>query len=163
MSFGTGHHETTHLIVAEQLSINHEKKHVLDVGTGTGVLAIMAAKLGTHRSIATDIDDWCIENSKENFTLNGLSNISILQGSIDKLTFDTRFDIIYANINKNVLLNELKYYAQLLEKDGFLVLSGFYSEDIPDLESAASHHQLSFDHSKTRNNWAMMVLSKQNA
>lgn len=160
MSFGTGHHETTHLIVSEQLSINHNKKVVLDVGTGTGILAIMANKLGAKSIIATDIDEWSIENSSENFNLNELKNFKILQGSIDKLTFDYQFDIILANINKNVLINDLPYYSNLLSNAGVLVLSGFYSEDIDDLKEKAIECNLKFDHFNTRNNWAMMVLTK---
>ena len=160
MSFGTGHHETTHLIVAEQLSINHERKKVLDVGTGTGVLAIMALKLGAQSIIATDVDEWCIENSKENFDLNNLRNYEILSGTIDKLTLVGNYDIILANINKNVLLAELPYYANLLAKAGILVLSGFYSEDIEDLKEKAILSNLKFSHSKIRKNWAMMVLTK---
>lgn len=162
MSFGTGHHETTHLIIAEQLSINHGKKKVLDVGTGTGVLAIMADKLGAKWIDATDIDDWCIENSHENFELNGLQNFKILQGTIDKLTLDGSYDIIIANINKNVLLNELPIYSDLLANDGILVLSGFYSDDIDDLKAKAVQNNLLFKHSKTRNNWAMMHFVRSN-
>lgn len=160
MSFGTGHHETTHLIIAEQLSINHEKKKVLDVGTGTGVLSIMAHKLGAQSIIATDVDEWCIENSKENFELNDLHNFEILRGTIDKLTLDGDYDVILANINKNVLLGDMTYYADLLEDNGILVLSGFYSEDIEDLKEKARQCKLNFSRSRTRKNWAMMILNK---
>jgi len=162
MSFGTGHHETTHLIIAEQLSINHEKRKVLDVGTGTGVLAIMADKLGAKWIDATDIDDWCINNSHENFELNELQNFKILQGTIDKLTLDGSYDIIIANINKIVLLNELPIYSDLLANDGILVLSGFYSDDIDDLKAKTVQNNLIFQHSKTRNNWAMMRFVRLN-
>lgn len=160
MSFGTGHHETTHLVVSEQLLIDHESKKVLDVGTGTGILAIMADKLGAKSILATDIDEWCIENSHENFELNGLKKFEIFHGSIDKLTSPDRFDIILANINKNVLISELPYYAQLLSEEGILVLSGFYSEDIDDLKIKAEECKLKYDYSKTRNNWAVMLLTR---
>lgn len=160
MSFGTGHHETTHLMVSEQQSINHENKRVLDVGTGTGVLAIMADKLRAKSIIATDVDNWSIENCKENFVINKVSNFEILQGTIDNLTLTSDFDIIYANINKNVLLSELPIYSSLLAKDGILVLSGFYSEDIDDLKEIAVKNKLHFKHSKIRNNWAMMFLTR---
>ena len=159
MSFGTGHHETTHLIVSEQLNIDHKNKRVLDVGTGTGVLAIMASKLGAKTITATDIDDWCIENSRENFQLNNVQEFDILQGTIDKLTLPEHYDIIYANINKNVLLNELAVYANLLAKSGILLLSGFYSEDMHELNEKAFQNKLVLTHTNTRNNWATMRLS----
>lgn len=159
MSFGTGHHETTHLIVSEQLNIDHKNKRVLDVGTGTGVLAIMASKLGAKTITATDVDDWCIENSRENFQLNNVQEFDILQGTIDKLTLPGDYDIIYANINKNVLLNELAVYANLLAKSGILLLSGFYSEDMHELNEKAVQNKLVLTHTNTRNNWAIMRLS----
>lgn len=159
MSFGTGHHETTHLIVSEQLNIDHKNKRVLDVGTGTGVLAIMASKLGAKTITATDIDDWCIENSRENFQLNNVQEFDILQGTIDKLTLPGDYDIIYANINKNVLLNELAVYANLLAKSGILLLSGFYTEDMHELNEKAVQNKLVLTHTNTRNNWATMRLS----
>ena len=161
MSFGTGHHETTHLMVEEQLRIDHENKEVLDIGTGTGILAIMAHKLGAKRIFATDIDAWSISNCRENFDANQVQNISILEGTIHNLTFNEDFDIVYANINKNVLMEELPRYAELLKKDGILLLSGFYSEDKEDLIHHAARHNLQPDHSKTRNNWAMLRLSFQ--
>jgi len=161
MSFGTGHHETTHLIVAEQLTIDHRNKRVLDVGTGTGILAIMAHKLGARTITATDIDDWCIENCSENFGLNHMADFTILQGTISNLTLSGTYDIIYANINKNVLMAELPFYSNLLAENGILVLSGFYSEDIDDLKEIASRNNLFFKHSRSRNNWSMMQLSHQ--
>jgi len=163
MSFGTGHHETTYLVVSEQLSISHINKRILDVGTGTGILAIMAFKLGATSITATDIDDWCIENCLENFNLNQVKNFDILKGTIDKLTLPGDYDIIYANINKNVLLSELPIYSRLLAKKGILVLSGFYSEDIDDLSKNAVQNKLVYRHSKKKNNWAMIVLNHANA
>lgn len=159
MSFGTGHHETTHLMVSEQLRIDHHQKKVMDLGTGTGVLAIMAYKLGASSITATDIDDWCIENSKENFQLNQLKNFQILQGSIDKLTLEDDYQIIYANINKNVLLEELPLYAKILSPGGIIMLSGFYTEDITDLKEVAAENNLVLEATKSRNNWALMRLS----
>ncbi len=160
MAFGTGHHETTHLMIAEQLTINHKGKCVLDVGTGTGVLTIMAYKLGASALTATDIDDWCIDNSRENLEMNQVKNFKILQGTIDKLTLPEQYDIIYANINKNVLMAEIPYYSSLIKDNGLLVLSGFYSKDIDDLKEKAAKNKLSFLHAKTRNNWALIRLSK---
>lgn len=160
MSFGTGHHETTHLMVAEQLSIDHKNKSILDVGTGTGVLAIMGYKLGAKSIVATDVDDWCIDNSRENMNLNQVKNFEILQGTINKLTLPGDYDIIYANINKNVLMDEIPFYSSLLKDKGILVLSGFYSEDVDDLKGKAAQNKLNIVHTKSRNNWTMMRLSQ---
>lgn len=160
MAFGTGHHETTHLMVAEQLTINHKDKCVLDVGTGTGILAIMAYKLGAKCIKATDIDDWCISNSKENLELNHVKNFEIFQGTLDNLTLPEQYDILYANINKNVLMADIPYYSSLLKDNGLLVLSGFYTEDIDDLKEKAAQNNLRFLHTSKRNNWATMRLSK---
>ncbi len=159
MSFGTGHHETTQLMVAEQLILDHKNKSILDVGTGTGVLAIMAYKLGAKSIKATDVDDWCINNSKENLELNQVKNFEVLQGTINKLTLPGDYDIIYANINKNVLMDEIPFYSSLLNDKGILVLSGFYSEDVDDLKEKAAQNKLILVHRKSRNNWIMMRLS----
>lgn len=163
MSFGTGHHETTTLIVSEQLTIDHQNKVILDVGTGTGVLAIMASKLGAKSLTVTDIDDWCIENCKENFNLNGIENVDILHGTIDKLTFSETFDIIFANINKNVLLAELGFYEKLLAKEGLLVLSGFYQQDLEDILQKASDISMRSANDKSLNNWAILCLKRDQA
>jgi ribosomal protein L11 methyltransferase len=156
MAFGTGHHETTQLVVTEQLTIKHENKSILDVGTGTGVLAIMANKLGAKSITATDVDDWCIDNSRDNLELNKVENCRVLQGTIDKLTLPGSYNIIYANINKNVLMSEIPYYRSLLDDQGILVLSGFYSEDVDELKEMAFQNGLSFMHTKTLNNWALI-------
>ncbi|MDZ7605201.1 MAG: 50S ribosomal protein L11 methyltransferase [Cyclobacteriaceae bacterium] len=158
MSFGTGHHETTHLIIELQLGLDHHDKDILDLGTGTGILAIMADKLGAKSITATDIDDWSIENCKENFDLNGVKNYRILQGSVDKLTLEGVYPIIFANINKNVLLAELSYYSKLLSKNGTLILSGFYETDIADITDCASGYSLEIKHKKSMNRWAALML-----
>ncbi len=160
MSFGTGHHQTTRLVISEQLTIEHKNKRVLDVGTGTGILSVMAYKLGAGSITATDIDDWCIENSRENFSLNNLENITILQGEIANLTLSHNFDIILANINKNILLAELPYYKKLLDSHGILILSGFYEHDVTDLQQKALKHQLKVVGVNTLDQWAMMKLAR---
>jgi len=160
MSFGTGHHETTSLIISEQLQLDHQNKKVLDLGTGTGVLAIMAHKLGAHGITVTDIDDWSIENSQENFLLNGIDHVKVLQGTIAELTLPDFYDIIFANINKNVLLAELGDYSRLLAMAGKLVLSGFYRSDLSDIEKKAMEAGLQFDKTNTINDWAVAVLSR---
>jgi len=160
MSFGTGHHETTHLMVAEQLQTDHKGKNVLDVGTGTGILAIMAAKLGAKSITATDIDGWCIENSSENFELNHLEDMEIYQGTIDKLTLSKTYDLIYANINKNVLLKELEEYEKLLAKSGIILLSGFYERDLAEIIQKGKDIGLVPTKQNTRNNWALLSLKR---
>jgi len=160
MSFGTGHHETTHLMVAEQLTTDHKGKSVLDIGTGTGILAIMSAKLGAGSITATDIDDWSVENSQENFRLNAMENIEIFQGTIDKLTLAKSYDIIYANINKNVLLSEMHEYQKLLSKYGILMLSGFYEHDLADIKQKAKSVGLSPLKENIRNSWALLSLKR---
>ena len=159
MSFGTGHHATTHLMIRHQLKLNHRTKRVLDVGTGTGVLAIMAYKLGATQIVATDIDDWCIENSEENFKLNSLQHYTLLQGTLNTLALTGPFDLIFANINKNVLIQELPGYSKLLHPQGTLLLSGFYEKDIEDLQSAAQKCHLKVAGQDEMQQWALLRLA----
>lgn len=163
MSFGTGHHETTTLMLKSQVSVDHTEKIVLDSGTGTGILAIMAAKLGATKVVATDIDEWSIENSRENFELNGFKTISLYKGTIDVLmpTFKKEsFDIILANITKNVLLHDIPYYSALLCKGGKLLLSGFYDADIQSITVACEQHRLNFKDCQMKNSWACLLFEK---
>lgn len=160
MSFGTGHHATTSQMLSLQLDLDFKGKSVLDVGSGTGVLAIMALKLGASHVEATDIDDWCIENSLDNFSLNGFTGIRVEQGEIKNLSFDRKFDIILANINKNVLLTELDTYVSLLEVDGHLFLSGFYQEDVPELEKLAVKLGLNLTKSISKDNWSALLFNR---
>jgi ribosomal protein L11 methyltransferase len=160
MSFGTGHHETTQLMVSKLLDIDHKKKSVLDVGTGTGVLAILAHKLGAQSITVTDVDDWCMDNCRENFGLNGMKKFDILQGTIDQLIMPGTFDIILANINKNVLLDEMGYYELLLPKKGMLVLSGFYEQDLADIIGKAHSVGLNSTTRRTLNSWVVLCLKR---
>ena len=160
MSFGTGHHETTYLMIAEQLKTDHRKKNILDVGAGTGILSVMAFQLGAKTIVSTDIDDWCIKNCQENFELNRLTNFNILQGKIENLTLDGVFDIILANIKKNVLLEELTTYASLLTKSGKIILSGFYAHDIAELVEKGQECKLECIGSDQKNDWARISFSK---
>ncbi len=157
MSFGTGHHPTTHQVMQLQMGIDHEGKSVLDVGSGTGVLAIMAKKLGAGYVAATDIDDWCRDNTIENLALNGFHDVKVQLGTIDELTFNIRFDIVIANINKNVLLAELAHYYDLLKDyDSVLLLSGFYEEDIPDINQRANNLGLEITKKSVKEKWAAL-------
>lgn len=160
MSFGTGHHATTYQILAYQMELGHEGKRVLDVGTGTGILAIMANKRGAKELVVTDIDEWCIENSTENFELNKLSNYKIYQSEIEQLG-ENDFDIIIANINKNVLLDQIGAYSNKMKVGATLILSGFYKEDIADLTAKSQEHFLIKKKETVKDNWAMLVLTKQ--
>ncbi|MEO9805319.1 MAG: 50S ribosomal protein L11 methyltransferase [Reichenbachiella sp.] len=161
MSFGTGHHATTQGMLELQLDGDFNGKSVLDVGSGTGILAIMASKLGASYIEATDIDQWCVENGLENFLLNGLQNINYHKGAINKLSLNkTNYDVVIANINKNVLLEEMSYYAQLLKKGGELYLSGFYEEDIEDIKNSTDSYNLYLEKSVIKDNWTALKFSK---
>ena len=154
MSFGTGHHETTYLIMDGQLNIDHKNKKVLDAGCGTGILSVLAGKLGARRLVAYDNDEWVIENVQENFKINETEG-EILIGTIQELGFSEKFDIILANINKNVLLDDISSYAKLLSKGGSLLLSGFYENDLDEIEHLATDNDLRLVKTNTRNGWAM--------
>ena len=151
MSFGTGHHETTHLMVQHLLQIEVANKRVLDMGCGTGVLAILAEMLGAASLDAIDIDPWCYENSLENVRVNACNHIKVYQG--DATRIQKNYDIIIANINRNILLQDLGIYARHLHKGGILLLSGFYQEDIPVIDAEASKQHLKIDLILERNNW----------
>lgn len=159
MSFGTGHHATTYQMLKLQGEVDHQGKRVLDVGSGTGILAIMAHLLGAKEVQAFDIDDWCVDNGNENFALNGM-DIQMGLGTIRDVNPSGLFDIVLANINKNVLLDEIPIYAGLLKPDGFLFLSGFYTPDVDDLMEIASPLGLKLEKQSERNQWAALVLRK---
>lgn len=159
MSFGTGHHATTFQLLSLQGKIDHQGKRVLDVGSGTGILAIMAYLLGAKEVEAFDIDSWCVDNGNENFELNGLSTRMGL-GTIREVKPEGPFELILANINKNVLLDELAIYSSLLAPQGILLLSGFYSEDIDDLNQVASLNGLRLTSQSTKDNWAALEFRK---
>ena len=143
-----------------QGTIDHQGKRVLDVGSGTGILAIMAQLLGASAVEAFDIDEWCVDNGNENFDLNGLSARMGL-GTIRQVQPQGIFDIVLANINKNVLLDEMEIYAGLLPAGGLLLLSGFYSEDTEDLLQAAAPYGLQLQRSTTKDNWSALCLQKK--
>jgi ribosomal protein L11 methyltransferase len=159
MSFGTGHHATTYQMLRHQGKINHQGKRVLDVGSGTGILAIMAAILGASSVEAFDIDDWCVDNGNENFALNQV-NIQMGLGTIREVNPQGKFDIVLANINKNVLLDEMSIYANLLVDQGYLLLSGFYTEDIVDLEACTEPLGFRLLDQGSKDNWAALILQK---
>jgi len=161
MSFGTGHHQTTWLMVRNMLHIDHLGKRVMDAGCGTAILSILASKLGASEIEAFDIDEWSVENGTENIAINQCSNIQIRQGKISDLELKGPFDIILANINKNVLLDEMQRYAPHLSEGGLLLLSGFFTQDIPDLLDEADRYKLREVRRDERDNWAALLLSRQ--
>ncbi len=159
MSFGTGHHETTSQVMQLQLGIDHKNKSVLDVGTGTGILAILAEKLGASYIRAFDIDEWSVENTIENTALNFCENISVEQGTINEEEIKI-YDIVLANINRNILLTEIPTYSKFLKTEGVLVISGFYEKDIADIEAVAITHNLKKIRQSSKMEWAAVVFSK---
>ncbi|WP_268122763.1 50S ribosomal protein L11 methyltransferase [Roseivirga pacifica] len=160
MSFGTGHHATTHQMVALQMGIDHQDKDVIDIGAGTGILAIMAAKLGAKSVAATDIDDWCIENAEENFGLNNITPAFVKQGIIADLKLAETYDIVLANINTNILLEEMEHYVNLMRDEAYLLLSGFYTFDQEQILEKAESLGLKKVKDSERNEWAALVLQK---
>jgi ribosomal protein L11 methyltransferase len=158
MSFGTGHHQTTYLMIKNQLEIDHNNKRVMDAGCGTAILSIMAAKRGAKEVEAFDIDEWSVINGKENIEINNCNNINLQRGKITAVTLTGKFNIILANINKNVLLEEMKTYASYLHPKGLLLLSGFYTSDIPDLLKEASSHNLRELRRYEKETWASLLL-----
>ena len=161
MSFGTGHHQTTYLMLKSQMRINHKGKRVMDAGCGTVILSIMASKLGAKEVEAFDIDEWSTINGKENIENNKCINIQLYQGKISEMKFAGEFDIILANINKNVLLAEMKSYADYLSSTGQLLLSGFYAQDIDDLKQEASKYNFTEVFRDEKETWASLLLQKK--
>jgi ribosomal protein L11 methyltransferase len=160
MSFGTGHHQTTYLMIRNQMAIDHRDKRVMDAGCGTTILSIMASKLGAKEIEAFDIDEWSVVNGEENKELNNTKNIRIQQGKISEVDLSGKFDLVLANINKNVLLDELKTYASFLEPAGKILLSGFYTHDIDDLKKEAAKYHLKEVLRDDRETWACLLLEK---
>ena len=160
MSFGTGHHQTTYLMLKSQMQMDFQNKYVMDAGCGTAILSIMASKRSAKEIQAFDIDEWSVINGKENIENNHCSNIYIDQGKLSDMKFDRKFDVVLANINKNVLLEELKLYASYLNAGGELLLSGFYTHDIEDLKKEAAKYSLTETHRDERETWASLRLVK---
>ena len=163
MAFGTGHHSTTNLIVTELLSMNLGSQKVLDMGTGTGILSIVSVLHGAESAIGIEIDEAAYVNAVENIELNSVQDkISILHGdaSILEQYEDGKFDIVLANINRNVILSDIEKYSRVLKSGGKMLLSGFYYNEIPMLIEKAKEYSLTKAYSKEDNNWALLVLNK---
>ena len=159
MSFGTGHHNTTQLMIKKLLKLNLNNKSLLDMGCGTGVLAILASMLGANPITAIDIDDWCYENSTENLQKNNIKNVAVYKGD-SKILNGKSFNTILANINKNVLLSDMKVYNNSLEQNGNLVLSGFFETDITEIKKSAADLGLKMEEKLIIDEWAMLHFKK---
>ncbi|RCW92046.1 50S ribosomal protein L11 methyltransferase [Winogradskyella arenosi] len=155
MSFGTGHHETTHMMIQHILKNDFKGKSVLDMGCGTGVLAILAEKVGAAKLDAIDIDNWCYLNSIENVERNQCENISVYEGDV-KLLDGKHYDSIIANINRNILLADIAAYAKALNPNGTLFLSGFYEEDIPLIEAECNKNMLKLSETLQKGPWVSL-------
>ncbi|GAB4406398.1 MAG: 50S ribosomal protein L11 methyltransferase [Bacteroidia bacterium] len=157
MSFGTGHHETTRLMIRQLARLAPAGQQVLDMGCGTGVLGILAARMGAAAVTAIDIDPWSVENCGENILLNDTPQVQVLLGDASALPTQT-FDLILANINRNVLLADLPAYVNRLAKEGILVISGFYERDVPVLLQTCEALGLKPDHALGDNDWTSLAL-----
>ena len=161
MAFGTGHHETTSLIIGELLDSDLQEKSLLDMGCGTSILAILARMRGATPCTAIDIDEWCVRNSLENIELNRVDNIDVFQGDASSLKDKGPFDIIIANINRNILFNDMKHYVSRMNQGGSLLMSGFYANDIPVIQAEAENNGLHLIHHREKNQWAVVLFRKE--
>ncbi|CAA0142439.1 Ribosomal protein L11 methyltransferase [Tenacibaculum maritimum] len=159
MSFGTGHHETTHMMVQHLLEMDVAGMKTLDMGCGTGILAIFAEMRGADPIDAIDIDNWCYENSLENIKRNNSKHIAVFEGD-SALLNNKKYDLIIANINRNILLMDMEIYTNCLRKEGVLLLSGFYKEDIPVINEEVIKYGLKLDKTLERNNWVALKYLK---
>lgn len=158
-SFGTGHHPTTRLMCEKLLTMTLLERYVLDMGCGTGVLAILAAKLGASSVLGIDIESNSVSNANENVVRNKLVNVTIEEGNEDQIG-DRKFDLILANINKNVLTQAMPGYANAMNKNSELVISGFFLSDVDELKTSAAKNDLKFISTETDGEWALIHFSK---
>ena len=160
MSFGTAHHQTTSLIINFISKEEIADKKIMDMGCGTGVFAILAMKMGASYAKAIDIDIWAAENAKENAEKNSVS-IDVLLGDANLLDENEKFDVFFANINRNILLADMETYSKSIQEGGILFLSGFYSQDVEILEAECKLYDLYLTDVETKDNWAAMRLVKK--
>ncbi|MCF8217825.1 MAG: 50S ribosomal protein L11 methyltransferase [Bacteroidales bacterium] len=157
MSFGTAHHETTAMVLDLMTSMDIKNKDVLDMGSGTGVLAILAKIKGANKVVAVDNDEWAVGNTQENIRKNN-QEIDVLQGDVDILTNYT-FDLILANINRNILLNHIPSYSKILSPNATIIFSGFYTEDLDSIRTMAEKFGLNLINYTSKNNWVAAVFT----
>ncbi|MEA4839718.1 MAG: 50S ribosomal protein L11 methyltransferase [Bacteroidales bacterium] len=160
MAFGTGHHETTSLMIGELLQLDVKEKSFLDMGCGTAVLSILASFKGADPILGIDIDKWAVQNALENIKLNKTPEIEIQFGGAELLEKAADFDIIFANINRNILLNDMASYAAKMHVNSLLYMSGFYETDIPLIQEKAESLGLTYQGFVTKNNWVAVHFVK---
>lgn len=154
MSFGTGHHETTSMMAEYLLELDLSGKHVLDMGTGTGILGILASMIGCEKVVGIDNDSWCYENAQENIERNNIPNFEMHLGDAGMLKPHLgEFEVFIANINRHILLADIRYYVKSMKPGATLLLSGFYLEDLPEIEEECQKHGFTFVDKKTKKNW----------
>lgn len=153
MAFGTGHHQTTRLIISYLLDIDLTDKMVLDMGCGTSILAILASMRGAKSLTAIDIDEWCVNNSIDNLALNNIDNIKVFQGDASSLASEGPFDVIIANINRNILLADMQYYVARMNEGAEIYFSGFYESDLPMIQDEAERLGLTFLSHRVEKEW----------
>jgi ribosomal protein L11 methyltransferase len=160
MSFGTGHHETTALMIENQLDVDHRGQRVLDMGCGTGILAIMAEMLGARQVLAVDVEPWTVENARDNAAENNCRTIECRLGGVETLADEEPFDLILANINRNVLLEDMHEYARLLPSGKPILFSGFYEEDLEKITAEAERQGLVYQRHRTLRSWVSALYVK---
>ena len=160
MAFGTGHHQTTGLMMRELLDTDLTGLNVLDMGCGTSILAILARMRGAARCTAVDIDEWCVRNSLENIALNGVDGIDVRLGDASCLAEEGPFDVVIANINRNILLADMHAYVARMNTGATLLMSGFYTDDIPLLRAEGERLGLVFVHQREDNHWAAVRMTR---
>lgn len=161
MSFGTGHHETTHMVIQHLLELELTNKKTMDMGCGTAILAILAEMKGAQPIDAVDIDNWCYLNSIENAERNNCKHISVYEGDASWLNQGQKYDLFIANINRNILLNDMASYVNCMNVNATLLLSGFYTEDIPAIQKCCENLGLTYLSKKERNNWVALKFEKK--
>lgn len=161
MAFGTGHHQTTRLIISYLLDIDLQGKTVLDMGCGTSILAILASMRGASSLTAIDIDEWCVNNSIDNFTLNHIDNIKVFQGDASSLATEGPFDVIIANINRNILLADMQYYVARMNEGAEIYFSGFYESDLPMIQAEAERLGLRYLSHRVEKDWTAAQFVKE--
>ena len=159
MAFGTGHHATTYLMLQQQLQLDHQGKTVLDAGCGTGILSIFAEQKGASYVLAYDNNEWAVNNTLENLTINNCQRIGVMQGTIANVK-PFEYDIVLANINRNVLLEEIPEYVKYLAPGGSLLLSGFYNFDTGRIKAVAEESKLQLLNTLERNDWQLLLYRK---
>ena len=160
MAFGTGNHETTYLMIGEMLKLDLAGKDLLDMGCGTAVLAILAKMKKAGKVVGIDIDQWAYNNALENIRLNNTEDIRIALGGAEQIAGFGEFDIVFANINRNILLNDIRHYVSSMRKGALLFMSGFYTQDIPFIQEECERSGLIFESYAEKNNWVAIKTRK---